>query len=229
MLDHTQTFDVPKHYRETSVWSQRTREIVPAKLKYLGHDRVWAGAQVLQVQCESGLVADGLARRGCVVTAVDTRPEVVAFARKRSRSHGYRINYRDVQPKRILPFADQSFDMILCDHVFERDWDTRALAHDLRRLLRPGGRLMVASVTDACLARLGASLAPVAMVPGLPLGIERLRPTSQRALLRGLTEIGFESGTHAVMSPFGAVSRTLTGMRATIGAAPIWLGTAERL
>jgi ubiquinone/menaquinone biosynthesis C-methylase UbiE len=42
-----------------------------------------------------------------------------------------------------LPFADGSFDAITCSNSFHHYPHQQAVVHEMRRLLRPGGRLML--------------------------------------------------------------------------------------
>ncbi|MGH7805861.1 MAG: class I SAM-dependent methyltransferase, partial [Candidatus Binatia bacterium] len=44
-----------------------------------------------------------------------------------------------VEPGASLPFADASFDLIVCDHVFEHLVDPATTAAELTRVLAPGG------------------------------------------------------------------------------------------
>ena len=83
-----------------------------------------------------------------------TRPQdVLHFAPEQGLNdrlramHGARYVTADVEPGRAdvaadieaLPFADDSFDAILCVHVLEHVADDRAALRELRRVLRPRG------------------------------------------------------------------------------------------
>lgn len=45
---------------------------------------------------------------------------------------------------RTLPFADGSFDGVICSQVLEHVFEPEAFVRELRRVLRPGGRLVLA-------------------------------------------------------------------------------------
>jgi SAM-dependent methyltransferase len=47
-----------------------------------------------------------------------------------------------------LPYADASFDVVLCSHVLEHVDDDRRAMRELVRILRPGGRAIVLSPID---------------------------------------------------------------------------------
>jgi SAM-dependent methyltransferase len=97
---------------------------------------------VLEVGCGTGELAARVAREvGADVVAVDASERMVALARE----HGVEALVADVQ---ALPFADESFDCVvaawLLYHVHGRE---RAIS-ECARVLRPGGRLVAATLAD---------------------------------------------------------------------------------
>lgn len=98
-----------------------------------------AGAiAVLDFGCGTGAFLEHLERFG-TVSAVDADAAAVAFCHDRGRTE-----VQHVPPGAPLPFADATFDLVTALDVIEHiDDDVAALA-ELRRVLRPGGRLLVA-------------------------------------------------------------------------------------
>ncbi|WP_156756145.1 class I SAM-dependent methyltransferase [Actinokineospora pegani] len=100
------------------------------------------GRRVLDAGCGSGSLSAALRDRGAVVTGIDASAAMLALARRRlgvdAALHVGDLNGR-------LPFADGAFDDVVASLVLHylRDWGP-ALA-ELRRVLKPGGRL-IASV-----------------------------------------------------------------------------------
>jgi SAM-dependent methyltransferase len=93
---------------------------------------------VLDFGCGTGAFLEHLERFGSV-SAVDADASAVAFCHDRARSE-----VQLVPPGAPLPFPDASFDLATALDVIEHiDDDVAALA-ELRRALRPGGRLLVA-------------------------------------------------------------------------------------
>lgn len=187
-------------YADETAWSRRARDVLSVKLRYLSPDLKWAGSKALVLQCESGLMADGLVRRGCEVTAGDSRAYMVELARARSRQNGYRVRYRHFDDLAALPFLDGVFDVVLCDHVFERSRERAPILREVVRVLRPGGQLLYSTVTAGFRARIYAGLAPGLMLPGLPrtvMPLHPLRPTKLKRLLRAAgLEPGRQGGLH---------------------------------
>jgi SAM-dependent methyltransferase len=104
--------------------------------------RIRPGDDVLDVACGTGNAAIPAARAGGRVTGLDITPELLAIAA--SRAPDVRWVEGDAE---ALPFEDATFDVVLS--VFGCMFAPRhdVVARELRRVLRPGGRLVVTSWT----------------------------------------------------------------------------------
>ncbi|MGD9602992.1 MAG: class I SAM-dependent methyltransferase [Gammaproteobacteria bacterium] len=94
------------------------------------------GLRVLDVGGSSGVMAEHFAACGCSVVAIDIDEDAIAAARNRaSTTH---VDYR-VGDAMALDFADASFDLVLCCHVYEHVPDATRMMAEIERVLRPGG------------------------------------------------------------------------------------------
>jgi ubiquinone/menaquinone biosynthesis C-methylase UbiE len=104
------------------------------------------GMTVLDAVCGAGNAAIPAAQAGARVTGLDISPDMLAVARERGADYMIEIDWveGDVQ---ALPFPDASFDRVLSvfGHMFAPDHERTAA--ELRRVLRPGGAIGVASWT----------------------------------------------------------------------------------
>ena len=102
-----------------------------------------AGLEVLDAGCGSGPLMEALRARDAVVAGFDLSPAMVELARQRL---GEDADLRVADLAAPLPYPDDTFDLVVASlslHYVE-DWAS-ALA-ELHRVLRPGGRLVVAII-----------------------------------------------------------------------------------
>lgn len=103
-----------------------------------------AGLDVLDAGCGPGFYADALVRRGARVTAFDASPRMVELSRDRV---GDAAMLRVADIERPLDWlADASFDLVVLALVLHHLDRRVAALLELRRVLRPGGRLVLSTV-----------------------------------------------------------------------------------
>ncbi len=76
------------------------------------------------------------------LTGVELSPAMLEIARARARELGREVDLR-VGDAQALGFPDQSFDSVVCTLSLCTIPDDRAAVAEMRRVLRPGGRLLL--------------------------------------------------------------------------------------
>jgi ubiquinone/menaquinone biosynthesis C-methylase UbiE len=94
-----------------------------------------AGRTVLDVGTGTGRGAIALARRGAVVTGVDASAEMLAVARTRAAAAGVTVTFSR-EDAHGLPFADRTFDAVLCLRVLMHTPGWRQSLGELCRVAR---------------------------------------------------------------------------------------------
>ena len=135
---------------------------------------VGIGHTVLDVACGTGVVAVAAAERvgpSGAVTGVDINPGMIAVA---ARTRGVRWAQADAAR---LPFPDGGFDRVLCQAGLQFVPDRLGALREMRRVLRPGGRVALlvwralhhslgfAALADALQAVVGPEAAAVMRAP----------------------------------------------------------------
>jgi SAM-dependent methyltransferase len=100
-----------------------------------------AGRRILDVGCGAGPLFEELRDRGALVTGVDPSAKMLELARKRL---GDGAALRQADLKDPLPYPDDAFDDAVACLVLHYLEDWSAPLAELRRVLVPGGRLIVA-------------------------------------------------------------------------------------
>ncbi|NIJ36709.1 SAM-dependent methyltransferase [Sphingopyxis panaciterrae] len=125
---------------------QEVRHLVAA---YAGdvHD-----AALLEFGCNYAASSIVAATMGACVTGVDVDADTITLARRNAARHGVagRIDLRHVRDTRVLPFADASFDIILCISVLEYVAPDQldAVMGELKRVLKSGGLIIVSGTAS---------------------------------------------------------------------------------
>jgi ubiquinone/menaquinone biosynthesis C-methylase UbiE len=100
------------------------------------------GERVLDVACGTGVVARLAARRVVTgrVVGLDINSAMLAVARSLPRVDGQPIEWHEGSALE-MPFADESFDLVLCQLGLQFFPDRSAALREMGRVLAPGGRL----------------------------------------------------------------------------------------
>jgi len=113
----------------------RARRIVEA-LRELGHIDL-SRASVIDVGCSTGLITREVANHVAFIVGIDVDSDLVRSAAgspTKMSSASFVIGTGS-----LLPFADATFDVAVCNHVYEHVADPYALMDEIRRVLRLGG------------------------------------------------------------------------------------------
>jgi arsenite methyltransferase len=81
------------------------------------------------------------------VTGIDMTPQMLTKARAAAAELGAtNVEFVEAEAER-LPFADESFDVVISNGVIDLIPDKDAVFAELHRVLAPGGRMQIADVT----------------------------------------------------------------------------------
>ena len=104
-----------------------------------------AGDRVLDLACGTGVVARRVAQRlgpRVTVTGLDLNPNMLSVARTAAANEGVVVDWREGSAEH-LPFADASFDVVLCQFALMFFADRAAALGEIRRVLTAEGRALV--------------------------------------------------------------------------------------
>lgn len=99
------------------------------------------GGRALDVACGTGKVAARIAERGCFSVGAEASMEMIGVGRyvhPESRA----AMLRSIAEK--LPFADESFDRVLCQGSLDHFADPYAFMREAARVTKPDGRVVIA-------------------------------------------------------------------------------------
>jgi 2-polyprenyl-3-methyl-5-hydroxy-6-metoxy-1,4-benzoquinol methylase len=174
---------VHDYYEE--LWQRLPEELAPPDLErrsrfLLGEAR--AGARMLDLGCGAGEFAAIAAGAGAEVIGAD----VAEAALERARRRAPQLDFRRTAVDGPLEFADAEFDLVWASEVIEHIADTARWLSEVRRVLVPGGRLLLTTPSHG---RLRVALGGVERFSE-PLG-DHLHLYTHRSLATLVAEFGF--------------------------------------
>ena len=137
--------------KQQRAWSLGHYGRVGSLLSWIGetlvHDLdIHSGERVLDVAAGNGNAALPAARRFADVLATDYVPELLDQAGTRARAEGVTLR-TEVADAQALPYADASFDVVMSTIGAMFAPDQEAVAGELLRVCRSGGRIGMANWT----------------------------------------------------------------------------------
>jgi SAM-dependent methyltransferase len=111
----------------------------PAVLRLAGDV---AGRRVLDAGCAAGALSAALIQRGAEVTGIDSSAGLLRLAATRA---GGRARFVHGDLRYALPFDDGAFDVVVASLVMHYMEDWGLALREFRRVLVPGGRLVIST------------------------------------------------------------------------------------
>lgn len=165
---------------------------------------VEAGERVLDIGAGTGNASLPAARRGAEVVASDITPELFDAGRRRAADAGVEVEWVEADAE-ALPFADESFDVVVSNFAIMFAPRHRVAATEAARVLRPGGRMGITGWLPE--GQVGAFLRTVAShMPAPPQDFEPPPLWGQREHVESLfdgsgVELEFETDSVTFVYP----------------------------
>jgi len=164
-------FDAAAH----RFWDERgefrpLHRLNPVRLAFVAERAALQGQRVADIGCGGGLLAEGLARAGARVTALDLAPAMVEVARLHARASGLTIDYRLESVESLAAAEPGAFNVVTCMEMLEHVPDPSSTMLALATLLRPGGRLFVSTINRSLRAFLVAIVGAEYVTRIIPAG-----------------------------------------------------------
>src|SRR5262249_1196423 len=155
-ITHYETL-VHQHFRSTlpyweQIYTGRTvydriyQERARRAVAYLDCINLSCHIPVLEVGCGPGIITTAMARKGFLVSAVDSVPEMIERTRANVEQAGLRSRvFAQVGNIERLPFAVATFELVLVIGVSEWLVSLAPAVAEIFRVLRPGGHLLISA------------------------------------------------------------------------------------
>ena len=137
--------------RQQATWASGDFAIIGTTLQIVGEllaeaVDVCAGEEVLDVAAGNGNATLAAARRFARVTSTDYVPHLLEKGAARAKAEGLDVQFQ-IADAEALPFEDGSFDVVLSTFGAMFTPEHGKAAHELKRVVRSGGRIGMANWT----------------------------------------------------------------------------------
>ena len=159
--------------RQQAMWASGDFAVIGTTLQIVGEQicetvDIRAGERVLDVAAGNGNASLAAARRFARVTSTDYVPALLERGKRRAEAEGFDITFETADAE-ALPYEDGSFDVVLSTFGVMFAPNQPRAARELVRVVRPGGRIGLASWTPSgfigqLLRTVGKHVAPI---PGI--------------------------------------------------------------
>jgi 2-polyprenyl-6-hydroxyphenyl methylase/3-demethylubiquinone-9 3-methyltransferase len=168
--------------------------INPIRLDYIGRQMKLEGASVLDVGCGGGLLAEGMAGRGAVVTGIDRSPKALGVARLHAEQSGTAVDYVENDAIHWAGEHAGAYDAVTCLEVLEHVPDVEATVAACADLIKPGGHFFFATLNRTPVSYLKAIIGAEYIMGWLPKGTHQyakfIRPSE---LVSAMNHAGLET------------------------------------
>ena len=175
-----------------AIWAAVPADATPERFErrlafLLAH--VAPGETVLDLGCGAGEFSAALAQAGAHPSGVDVAAEALRRAGERAPGVELRL-WRDGEP---LPLEDNSADAVWAGEVVEHVVDVAPWLSEVRRVLRPGGTLLLTTPDHGRGTLLALALSARRFAEHFDPRSDHVRFFSRRTLVALLDDLGFDA------------------------------------
>ena len=145
-------------------------EINPLRLDWIESTLPLAGKKVIDVGCGGGLLSEGMAARGAIVTGIDLSEKPLGVARLHLYESGLSVDYQLISAEAMAEAHPGEFDAVTCLEMLEHVPDPASIVTACAKLVKPGGHVFFSTLNRNAKAYLFAVVGAEYVLNLLPRG-----------------------------------------------------------
>jgi 2-polyprenyl-6-hydroxyphenyl methylase/3-demethylubiquinone-9 3-methyltransferase len=163
-------------------------DINPLRLDYIDRLAPLDGKRVIDVGCGGGLLTEGMAHRGAIVTGIDMGKTPLSVARLHQHESGLDIDYRQTTAEHIVGEQAGHYDIVTCLEMLEHVPDPAKTIAACAQLIKEDGCVFLSTINRNPKAWLFAVVGAEYLLNLLPKGTHDyqkfIRPSEMEAWAR---------------------------------------------
>nr|VFK47873.1 MAG: 2-polyprenyl-6-hydroxyphenyl methylase / 3-demethylubiquinone-9 3-methyltransferase [Candidatus Kentron sp. TC]VFK50589.1 MAG: 3-demethylubiquinone-9 3-methyltransferase [Candidatus Kentron sp. TC]VFK63475.1 MAG: 2-polyprenyl-6-hydroxyphenyl methylase / 3-demethylubiquinone-9 3-methyltransferase [Candidatus Kentron sp. TC] len=142
----------------------------PLRLDYIERSVGLQGKRVLDVGCGGGILAEGMARRGALVTGIDAADAPLRVAKLHRIETRIKVDYRCLTAEALAEQEPKVYDIVTCMELLEHVPNPAITVKACAKLVKPSGSCFFSTINRTPKAWLFAILAGEYLLGLLPKG-----------------------------------------------------------
>ena len=163
-------------------------EINPLRLGYIRQRADLKGAQVIDIGCGGGILAESMYAAGARVTGIDMAEKPLRVATLHQAESGAEIEYRQATAEEMAQEKPGAFDVVTCLEMLEHVPEPLQVIRSCRDLVKPGGDVFFSTINRNPKAFMLAIVGAEYVLRMLPAGTHEyakfIRPSELEAWAR---------------------------------------------
>lgn len=145
-------------------------QINPLRLNWINQRTPLNGLRVLDVGCGGGILSEGMAALGAIVTGIDLADKSLGVAKLHLLESAQTVNYRKISAEALSEESPGSFDVVTCLEMLEHVPSPERTIYACSQLVKPGGNVYFSTLNRTPTAYLMAILGAEYLLKLLPKG-----------------------------------------------------------
>ena len=121
-------------------------EINPLRLDWIRQHVELSGANVVDIGCGGGILAESMAAAKATVTGIDMADAALAVARLHLHESKADVEYRQATAEEVAAEEAGSFDVVTCLEMLEHVPDPAQVIRSCAELVKPGGHVFFSTI-----------------------------------------------------------------------------------
>lgn len=156
------------HWWDPAGQLKSLHDINPLRLDYLNRQASLAGKTVLDIGCGGGLLTEGMANLGAIVTGIDMSSAAIQVAELHQLETGTQVEYLNTTAEEISQQRPAAFDVVTCLEMLEHVPDPVSIVKAASTLVKLGGHVFFSTINRNAKAYLFAIVGAEYLLKLLP-------------------------------------------------------------